>query len=150
VWQPRYGVKSVDDAASMLRGSEGVRNLRTDENGNLRYDYFTSAIRAAKYSGRPAFVNNIFISRNPANWLKEGMLPGQAKSAPRAIEVEWEDGLSISDDVLQEISDAGSRITRNVNWELGSVVMVDNTSVLHGRRAFQGKRVVATRIASVA
>jgi alpha-ketoglutarate-dependent taurine dioxygenase len=158
-WEIRYGTESINDVMALLKSKPGVENVSTDDNGTLIFDYITAAVRVSKFQGKKVFLGNLFINKNPANrpdfdLKKFQSLPNidQAAGAKkqRAIAVEFEDGSEISDAILQEIHEVGSRITLDLRWQAKDFVMVDNTRVLHGRRAFQGKRVIATRIASAA
>jgi len=145
VWQPRYGTHSIKEAVNILKQSDGVENLNCDEKDNIIYDYITSAVRTSKYDGKKVFLNNLFITRNPANSLKQEMLPNQVPKR-RVVEVEFEDDTPLTDELLLEVFNAGTRITQDIIWQPKDFVMVDNTRLLHGRRAFKGKRVIATRI----
>ena len=150
VWQPRYGTESLASVIENLKTEEGTQNIHADENNNLVYDYVTSAIRVSKFGDKKVFLNNIFITRNPANSLKDAPTIDKKMGQKKAIDVEFEDGTPISDDILLEVFKAGTSITQDIEWQPSDFVMVDNTRLLHGRRAFKGKRRIATRIAAAA
>jgi alpha-ketoglutarate-dependent taurine dioxygenase len=147
VWQPQYGTNSIDEVMTILKQSNGVHNVRCDEKQNILYDYVVSAIGVSKYNSSNVFINNIFIGRNPANALKSEMMSNVSKSK-KVIDVVFEDDSPISDELLLDVFKTGSRISHNIEWKPKDFVVVDNTRLLHGRKAFKGKRVMATRIVS--
>lgn len=63
--------------------------------------------------------------------------------------VHFEDGSKISEAILSELLATSERLAHYINWKAGDVVMLDNTWILHGRRAFTGPRVIATRMANL-
>jgi alpha-ketoglutarate-dependent taurine dioxygenase len=157
-WEVRYGTDDINEVMALLKTRSGIENVSTDDQETLIFDYVTTAIHQSKYHEKRVFVGNLFINKNPANrpdfdLKKFHSLPSAVDTAlpkRRVIEVEFEDGTEIPDAVLQEIHEIASRITFDLKWQKNDFVMVDNTRLLHGRRAFQGQRVIATRLASAA
>ena len=37
---------------------------------------------------------------------------------------------------MEELNQIAERITTNINWKKGDILMIDNTRIMHGRRAF--------------
>ena len=43
----------------------------------------------------------------------------------------------ISDELMDELNGIAERITTNIDWKKGDILMIDNTRIMHGRRAFK-------------
>lgn len=50
--------------------------------------------------------------------------------------IKFEDDSEISDEVMSELNEIAEKITTEISWRKGDILMIDNTRVLHGRRAF--------------
>jgi alpha-ketoglutarate-dependent taurine dioxygenase len=123
VWQRAYPVRSPQEAENILRiltkGMDGVTFAFSDDD-LLSLDFCTAAIRRPRYSDRFAFASSIL--------LRDAVAP--------LYSAEFEDGSAIPDAVLTEVARAGSERELPWQWEASDILMIDNTRVLHGRRAF--------------
>ncbi len=63
--------------------------------------------------------------------------------------VHFEDGSPIRDEILTELRAAGERLQECLEWQAGDMVMLDNSWIMHGRRAFSGPRDIVTRMANL-
>ncbi|MDJ0688013.1 MAG: TauD/TfdA family dioxygenase [Xenococcaceae cyanobacterium MO_188.B32] len=50
--------------------------------------------------------------------------------------VSFEDGSEIDDEIMSELNEIAEKITAEISWKKGDILMVDNTRIMHGRRAF--------------
>ncbi|WP_392535722.1 TauD/TfdA family dioxygenase [Nostoc sp. C117] len=50
--------------------------------------------------------------------------------------INFEDNSEISDEVLSKLNEMAEKITTEIEWRQGDILMIDNTTILHGRRAF--------------
>ena len=73
-----------------------------------------------------AFVNSILT------WAGREYLLGKDDSKLR-----FEDGSELSRDMLWAINDICEKHTVNIPWQPGTVALVDNYRVMHGRRAYE-------------
>ncbi|OOZ53026.1 hypothetical protein BOW44_13040 [Solemya velum gill symbiont] len=48
--------------------------------------------------------------------------------------ITFDNDQAISDEILEEIRVVTEAVTKEVQWQDGDVVMIDNTRVMHGRR----------------
>ena len=48
----------------------------------------------------------------------------------------FDDNSEITDDIVSELNEVAERITTEISWKTGDILMVDNTRIMHGRRAF--------------
>lgn len=57
-----------------------------------------------------------------------------------------EDGSKLPDDLYDELEDITGRLTVDINWQKGDVLLFDNTRVMHGRRTVEdNQRLIYTR-----
>ncbi|OKI92980.1 TauD/TfdA family dioxygenase [Kitasatospora sp. CB01950] len=54
--------------------------------------------------------------------------------------VTFADGSPIPDEYVVEIRERGLSLARDVDWQRGDVLLIDNIALAHGRRAFAGSR----------
>ena len=66
----------------------------------------------------------------------------------RGFEKDVDTFTKFTNELLNEIAE---RITAEINWQKGDILMVDNTRIMHGRRAFMDdKRDIYIRLCSPA
>lgn len=65
----------------------------------------------------------------------------------RALEVPlFADGSKLPDDLYDELEDITGRLTVDINWQQGDVLLFDNTRIMHGRRTVDDdQRLIYTR-----
>jgi hypothetical protein len=95
------------------------------ENGGVTTEFTCPAIVDTKWGGHRGFVNSMLL----VLWQEEAL--GMKRSLVRL-----EDGSKIPADVVREIRDVSDALTREIVWNPGDIAMIDNTRVMHGRRAF--------------
>jgi hypothetical protein len=96
---------------------EGQLYERIDEHLILS-ELETYAIIKSCFSGRRAFCNSL-------------LSPSVNYDPPK---ISWADGEEIDLAIWDEIKEVSSRLTYDLFWQRGDVVVVDNTRVMHGRR----------------
>jgi alpha-ketoglutarate-dependent taurine dioxygenase len=50
--------------------------------------------------------------------------------------LKFDDDSQIPDELMDELNGIAERITTNIEWQKGDILMIDNTRIMHGRRAF--------------
>jgi alpha-ketoglutarate-dependent taurine dioxygenase len=59
--------------------------------------------------------------------------------------------LVITDDIVSEINKIAERLITEISWQKGDILMLDNTRIMHGRRAFfDNQRDIYLRLCSPA
>ncbi len=91
--------------------------LRDD--GSLDYSLTINPVRASTLSGRAGFANAV-------------LGPSHNYEPPRYV---FDDGEEVSADEIEELRDVAESCTHEINWQDGDVAILDNTRVMHGRRA---------------
>jgi hypothetical protein len=74
---------------------------------------------------RYSFINNIFTM---ARWEQAGFGMRLVRD---------ENGAPLDSKIIDELQRVEERLTHPVSWRSGDILMVDNTRMLHGRRAFK-------------
>jgi alpha-ketoglutarate-dependent taurine dioxygenase len=63
----------------------------------------------------------------------------------------FDDNSEIPDDLVSELNEIADKITTKISWKKGDILMVDNTRIMHGRRAFSdNQRDIYLRLCSPA
>lgn len=108
------------DLAAIYEGHSGASaELKPD--GSIHYVYKVPAAHPTQFSERIAFANSM-------------LGPSYNYEKPRITRA---DGSPIPEPILAEIAQTTERLTENIEWRSGDVVLIDNTRVMHGRRAIQ-------------
>ena len=130
----RYVIKELglaDEPAAVGRShlermealSPNTRLTRLDD-GAIRYRFETEAIHPTRFSSAPAFANSLL---GPSNGYEPPL-------------IEFANGTPIPDALWEAMATATESVTREVDWQTGDVVIIDNTRYMHGRRAILDDR----------
>ncbi|HIO53649.1 MAG TPA: hypothetical protein EYN26_00700 [Chromatiales bacterium] len=122
-WEVLFHTKDRAEVGAYCKENDLIITFRDD--GSASTSYFKHAMVTPKYADEIAFVNSIMIQQ----WQEDGLNRDGA--------VIRMNGERIPDDVLEDMNDASARVTIDLNWNKGDFVMVDNTRMMHGRRAFE-------------
>ena len=112
---------TIDDIQQILDSIDGV-SYQFNDDQTVSIEYICSAVKKTKYSHQNAFANHFWV---------------QQKRTEEAI---FEDGSRASDEVADEIEIIFDKLTEEIHWQAGDLVMIDNWRFLHGRRAFNDNR----------
>ena len=93
--------------------------VRPNDDGSIYYIYRVPAAHTTLFGTRLSFANSI-------------LGPSYHYEKPS---ITFADGTSIPDDVIAEIDSVSAARTEDIDWCDGDVVIIDNTRVMHGRRA---------------
>lgn len=112
---------------------EAVKQLCAEQDASIAVDPETEAIKTefvtpavlASPDGQPIFINNILPVAMGEIVFKEKAF----------IRVRLEDDTPIPGSVMQDIRQAVEACTAAIAWQAGCTLMVDNTRILHGRKA---------------
>ncbi|WP_096087413.1 TauD/TfdA family dioxygenase [Agaribacterium haliotis] len=91
------------------------------DRGAVRYYFSTPAARKSVFSEELAFANSI-------------LGPSYNYEAPK---IEFSDGSMLDNELIQALSELTEQHTKNIEWQSGDVVLIDNTRVMHGRRKIE-------------
>jgi alpha-ketoglutarate-dependent taurine dioxygenase len=116
-WQKRYKTDDLNEVKEICKSNDTQLEVNADESINLSY------ICPAIYPSRTGEFT-VFIG---------SLLPAKAIN-PDAVC--FDDGTKIGTDILSELNEIADKITAEIKWRKGDILMVDNTRIMHGRRAF--------------
>ena len=88
-------------------------------------------------NGEKVFFNQIVAAWN--GWRDKYNSPKDC--------VRFADGTPLDEDVMKVASDLLDECSVAFRWEKGDILLIDNTSVMHARRSFKGKRKVLASLA---
>ena len=108
---------TIDDLHALVGDSTKIE-FRLNEDNSVYYAYTTPAAHPTVFGERWAFANSI-------------LGPSYNYEKPR---ITFADGTDIPESILREIETVAERLTVNIDWEDGDVVVADNTRMMHGRR----------------
>lgn len=89
------------------------------EDGGVRYSFRTPAAGPTVFAARRSFANSI-------------LGPSFNYEKPK---ITFADGTELSARLLAEVESVTARLTENLDWQDGDAALIDNTRVMHGRRA---------------
>ncbi|MFH8613335.1 TauD/TfdA family dioxygenase [Streptomyces sp. NPDC018029] len=100
--------------------NDGADATFTEEaDGSLTYTYTVYVAHPTRWSTRTAWANSL-------------LGPSFNYEAP---EIRFADGSPIPDAVIAEYAEVTEAVTEEIAWEDGDIVLIDNSRVMHGRRA---------------
>ena len=127
-WQKRFQTDDLDAIEEFAHAND--MSIKIDKTARtVHTEYYYPAVVEGKWSGAPAFINNIL----PVVWQEVA-----GKKDDNIVRLE--DGSKIPDEVVAELQQVSDSLTRLIEWQPADIAMVDNTRVLHGRRAFSDER----------
>ncbi len=88
--------------------------------------------------GRETFFNQLIAAYR--GWSDSRNDPNRA--------ITLGNGDAISPDAMSEVITIADELTQDIPWQAGDVALIDNFTVMHGRRPFEGKRRVLASLIS--
>jgi alpha-ketoglutarate-dependent taurine dioxygenase len=136
IWTRFLEVSTVDEATAKLSGPDPKvpeASHRFSFDGDLlTLEYTIPAFTSPRTGGDPVYAGSITRGYEDDR-----------------VNCEFADGTPITEELRQDILDTANRLEIPVDWQIGDVLMVDNSRVMHGRRPFTGtSREIYTRFAN--
>lgn len=117
MWQQRY---KTDDLKVVIKICESNDvHLKINEDQSIVTEYISPAIFPSRCGKYKIFINTLLPVKQ--------YIPNN---------IVFEDGTEITDDIVQDLIEISNRISIPIQVQKGDILMIDNTRVLHGRRAF--------------
>lgn len=131
-WQKRYKTDDLSVVKQICISNNTQIQINEDESIDLQY--ICPAIHKSRCGKYQVFINSLL----PAKHI-----------APRSVF--FDDNSEIPDDFISELNKIADKITTEISWQKGDILMVDNTRIMHGRRAFvDNQRDIYLRLCSPA
>jgi len=135
LWTKIYQTEDLDVVAAVC-ADNGLTLTVHDADRAITTEYLHPAVITDGPHPHPVFINNILPVLFQEETLKQSF-----------SRVRLEDGSPLPAEVVADIRTTTARLTVPIPWEAGSLVMIDNTRMLHGRRGFEGnQRTVYARL----
>lgn len=128
-WQRLFGCVTIPQVKEMIRQRSYANVIVAGD--KVHIDHLTAPLAPTKYDTRVAFCNNLILHR------------GKASAVPFA------DGSILCDELYEQLVRVSERLTIEIAWKAGDLLMVDNTRMMHGRRpVLDDDRLIWTRFGS--
>ncbi|BBD62517.1 taurine catabolism dioxygenase TauD/TfdA [Nostoc sp. HK-01] len=131
-WQKKYKTEDINTLKEICNHNYTYLHIYPDE--SIRIEYIFFAVSTSKCGKYQAFINSLL----PTMQLNPEVL-------------KFEDDSEIPAEVIAELNLIAEKLTTNIAWKKGDILMIDNTRIMHGRRAFtDDKREIYIRLCSPA
>jgi len=116
-WQKKYKIEDINQLEEICKVND--TRLTSYKDNSILLEYISPAILPSRCGNYQVFINSLL----PTKQLNPNIL-------------RFEDDSDIPDTVMFEVNEIAERITTEIDWQKGDILMIDNTRILHGRRAF--------------
>lgn len=117
LWQKKYKTNDFDLVEKIAK-SNGVE-VKINENESITRQFIASAIHKNRTGEDYVFINSLLAAKHTNPEL-----------------VSFDDDSEITDEIISELNEIAERISIEISWQKGDILMIDNTRIMHGRRAF--------------
>jgi alpha-ketoglutarate-dependent taurine dioxygenase len=146
-WQVTFQADTREGAETFCK-AQGLE-LTWGDDGSALTKFRTSALRADA-SGQLAFINSLQLLAYGELAMRASGGEMLASEIRINLVVRWEDGTLIEPEILDQVALAAGRNEVEVSWQAGDIILVDNRSVMHGRRGSSGSdRKILVRMAAL-
>ena len=131
-WIKRFKTNDLSLVEQICQSND--YHLQVNEDESIDMCYVSPAIHPDRNGEDMIFINSL--------------LPGMVFS-PETIS--FDDDSDIDSETMSKLNEIAEKVTVEINWQKGDILMVDNTRIMHGRRAFEDdKRDIYVRLCSPA
>lgn len=135
-WQSSFMTSEPEQAMDICRRQLVDFQYDRQKNG-FTTEYFVSPFPETGYVSGPKFIGNILNIASvewafESGWVKQTFASDFGDRCPMVVRME--DGSRIPVEILEGIRSAADSLTIDTEWEAGEVLMIDNLSVMHGRK----------------
>ena len=116
VWQARFKTDNIDKLKNIC--SNNNIQVKINDDLSINQVYTCPAVYPSLCGTYQIFINSLL----PAKEINPNV-------------VSFDDNSEISKDIMSELNEIADRITVEINWQKGDILMIDNNRIMHGRRA---------------
>jgi alpha-ketoglutarate-dependent taurine dioxygenase len=120
-WHKKYQTDDVNRLKEMCKNNQTYLNIYEDE--SITLEYICPAVISSRCGQYQVFINSLL----PTKQLNPNIL-------------KFDDNSDIPDDVMSELNEIAEKLTTEISWQKGDILMIDNTRIMHGRRAFSDEK----------
>lgn len=121
IWQKIYQTDDLSHVAAVCQDNDMQLEANSEQ---ITTHYVASAIQPSRCGKHQVFINNILP------------VVAQEINGNTSSIVRFEDDSKIPESVIDEINTITEQLIHLVSWQKSDVLMIDNTRLMHGRRAF--------------
>ena len=120
-WQKRYKTADLNVVDRICKETNVKIKINADR--SIDTTYICPAIYPSRYGKHRVFIGSLL----PAKDINPDI-------------ISFEDDSDINDDIMSELNEIAERLTVEIRWQKSDILMVDNTRIMHGRRAVSDDR----------
>lgn len=129
-WVKRYKTDDLNVVKQLCQNNDIHLQINQDE--SIDVNYYCPVIHPSRSEDYMIFINSL--------------LPAKSMYSNS---ISFDDGSEINNEIMFELNEIAEKLTAEIRWEKGDILMVDNTRIMHGRRAFiDDKRDIYLRLCS--
>lgn len=130
-WQKKYKTNEFNVVKEICKSNGMEVQMNKDE--SIHRQFITPAIHKSRSGEGNVFINSLLPFKN--------ISPQSAY---------FDDDSEITEEIISEFNQIAEKITIEISWKKGDILMIDNTRIMHGRRAFDvnEKRDIYIRLCS--
>ncbi|MEH2402357.1 TauD/TfdA family dioxygenase [Nostoc sp.] len=131
-WQKKYQTDNLNTLEEICQKNN--THLVVNDDQSILIEYISPAIIPSRCGKDQVFINSLLPTK---------------QLSPKILK--FEDDSEIPEEVVSELNEIAEKITTEISWQKGDILMIDNTRILHGRRAFaDNQRDIYIRLCSPA
>ncbi|MDZ8026313.1 MAG: TauD/TfdA family dioxygenase [Nostoc sp. DedQUE11] len=116
-WNIKYQTNDLSKLEEMCHKNNTHLQINADQ--SILLEYICPGIIPSRCGKYQVFINSLLPTK---------------QLSPKILK--FEDDSEIPDEVMSELNEIAEKITTEISWQKGDILMIDNTRILHGRRAF--------------
>ncbi|MFN6474484.1 MAG: TauD/TfdA family dioxygenase [Nostoc sp. SerVER01] len=116
-WNKKYQTNDLSKLEEMCQKNNTHLQINADQ--SILLEYICPGIIPSRCGKYQVFINSLLPTK---------------QLSPKILK--FEDDSEIPDEVMSELNEIAEKITTEISWQKGDILMIDNTRILHGRRAF--------------
>ncbi|MEH2312465.1 MAG: TauD/TfdA family dioxygenase [Nostoc sp.] len=131
-WQKKHQTDNLNTLEEICQKNN--THLAVNDDQSILIEYICPAIIPSRCGKYQVFINSLLPTK---------------QLSPKILK--FEDNSEIPEEVVSELNEIAEKITTEISWQKGDILMIDNTRILHGRRAFaDNQRDIYIRLCSPA
>lgn len=116
-WIKRYKTDNLSDLKRICESNDV--QLYINEDQSIETHFTCPIVHPSRSREYLVFINSLLPAKS--------MYPDS---------VTFDDGSDIDEDIMLQLNDIAEKLIVEICWEKGDILMIDNTRIMHGRRAF--------------
>ncbi|BDM83939.1 TauD/TfdA family dioxygenase [Acaryochloris marina] len=116
-WIKRYKTDNLSDLKRICESNDV--QLYVNEDQSIETHFICPIVHPSRSREYLVFINSLLPAKK--------MYPDS---------VTFDDGSKIDEDIMLQLNDIAEKLVVEICWEKGDILMIDNTRIMHGRRAF--------------